>query len=129
VLESVAFEHAGSLARMRAHHPDVRPAVVRAYGGGSRSRLWNQMKADVLGLPYESLGDIAVTAFGVASLAAEGVGLINDAAAHALESVRPAARYQPDDDRRHAYVTAMDRYRLQMDVEVDGARRFADDGP
>src|ERR1700730_15292102 len=50
--------------------------AVRSVGGGARSKLWNQIKADVLGrtilLPESAVG----AAYGSALLAGVGVGLL-----------------------------------------------------
>ncbi|MGK0601255.1 L-fuculokinase [Yokenella regensburgei] len=43
-------------------------------GGGSRNTLWNQMKADVLGIPVKVLDDAETTVSGAAMFAWFGVG-------------------------------------------------------
>ena len=48
---------------------------VQVVGGGARSRLWRQIKADVTGLPVALPQTIETTALGAAMLALVGVGL------------------------------------------------------
>ena len=49
---------------------------IRAVGGGARSSLWRQIKADVTGLPVALTNTIETTALGAGILAFTGSGLI-----------------------------------------------------
>jgi xylulokinase len=53
----------------------VIPVEIRAAGGGARSDLWLQMKADLLGIPFVSLECEEPTSLGAAILAAHGIGM------------------------------------------------------
>jgi len=55
ILESIAYEYAYYLGILRELVPDLRMVEARAIGGGARSTAWNQIKADVLGVPYQRL--------------------------------------------------------------------------
>jgi xylulokinase len=76
VLESIAFGF--------RHHLDVfaerghSPRRARVTNGGSRSRLWKQVTADVLGLPLEALDERAGSALGAAFAAGIGTGMFAD---------------------------------------------------
>jgi xylulokinase len=48
---------------------------IRAVGGGARSPLWRQIKADVTGLPVSLTQTVETTALGAAILALNGAGL------------------------------------------------------
>ncbi|HEU0293168.1 MAG TPA: xylulokinase [Anaerolineales bacterium] len=50
---------------------------IRAVGGGARSPLWRQIKADVTGLPVSLTDTIETTALGAGILALTGSGLID----------------------------------------------------
>ncbi len=78
ILKSVAFEFALALERMRALIPGWQPGEVRVLGGGARSTIWNQLKADILGLPHVPLKELEFAARGVALLAGAAVGVISD---------------------------------------------------
>ena len=56
----------------------VTPKRIIGQGGGSKSRLWNQIKADVLNIPYLTLMNTEQAVMGNALLAAYGVGDIKD---------------------------------------------------
>ena len=55
MLESIAFEYAYYLSILRELIPDLSLIEARVIGGGARSAVWNQIKADVLGVPYQRL--------------------------------------------------------------------------
>lgn len=50
---------------------------IRAVGGGARSPLWRQIKADVTGLPVALINTIETTALGAGILALTGSGLLD----------------------------------------------------
>jgi xylulokinase len=85
VLESVAFEYAYYLAILKELLPDLKLAEARVVGGGARSSVWNQIKADVLNVPYYRLIGNEFGTWGVAMIAGKAAGLIGDLAGHAAE--------------------------------------------
>ncbi|MCC6616919.1 MAG: FGGY-family carbohydrate kinase [Anaerolineae bacterium] len=69
---------------------------VRSVGGGTRNRLWNQIKADMLGVPV-LLPETSVGApFGDAMLVGMGLGLYPDPVAAVKQMVRIKTVYEPD---------------------------------
>jgi len=48
---------------------------IRVVGGGSKNKLWNRIRADVLGLPVEMTRFSEATVLGAALTAFKGVGL------------------------------------------------------
>jgi xylulokinase len=76
---------------------------LRAIGGGARSDLWLQLKADILGIPVVAPAVTEAACLGAALLAGVGAGLYPDAV-HAAEAVfRPLRTYQPDPERAALY--------------------------
>jgi xylulokinase len=109
ILEAVAFEYATYLRAMRRLHPGVEFASARVIGGGARSRLWNSIKADVLGVPVERITMEETATRGAAILAASAVGLVGDLAAVAARA--PTADVvEPDAGRHERYAALVDRY-------------------
>ena len=89
MLESVAFEYAYYLSILRELLPDLELVEARAVGGGARSPVWNQIKADVLGVPYQRLQRSEFGTWGSALIAGKAVGLFDDLAAKAAETTPP----------------------------------------
>jgi xylulokinase len=83
---------------------------IRALGGGSRSPLWNQIKADVLGVPVVTLAFDEQACLGAAILAGTAVGLYSSPDEAAQELVTVADRYEPDPDIRPTYDLGYELY-------------------
>lgn len=86
---------------------------IRAVGGGARSALWLQLKADILGLPVVVPAVTESACWGAALLAGVGAGLFADAAQAAGDLLRPGRRLEPDTRRAARYE---ERYRLYREV-------------
>lgn len=89
VLESVAFEYAYYLTILRDLIPDLNLIEARVIGGGARSNLWNQIKADVLGVPYQPLKGTEFGTWGSAMIAGRAAGIFGDLAEVAYERAHP----------------------------------------
>jgi xylulokinase len=83
ILESIAYEYAYYLKILKELLPDLRLMEARVVGGGARSSIWNQIKADILNVPYQRLKGNEFGAWGAAMIAGKAAGLITDLAAHA----------------------------------------------
>lgn len=95
--EGVAFEHRRHLDTLRA--AGARISALTLSGGGTRSPVWPQMMADVLGLPL-AVGDAEETgALGAAMAAAVGVGVFADVGAAVAAMTRRRALLEPDPER------------------------------
>ncbi len=89
---------------------------VRVIGGGSRSRLWMQMKADVLGRPVRAVLSESC-AIGAACLAAVAAGWHPDVPAAAKSLVGDLGpAFEPDATHAAAYEEAYHRYRGIFDA-------------
>jgi sugar (pentulose or hexulose) kinase len=64
VMEGTVLNLGYGFARMKAL--GLRPAEIRATGGGAKSRLWLQIAADVLGTPVVTLRETEAAAYGAA---------------------------------------------------------------
>jgi len=88
---------------------------IRLLGGGARSRLWAQIRADVTGLPVERSAVADSSAVGAALLAAVASGRMKDLAAAASTIGAIAETIEPDRANRAAYDDAYARYRRLFD--------------
>lgn len=84
---------------------------MRVVGGGARSRLWNQIKADVTGLPVTVPQTTETTAVGAALLALVGVGAATNLTEASRRAVRLVERFEPDPTAQAAYTELYEFYR------------------
>jgi xylulokinase len=83
------------------------PALeLRAVGGGTRNSWWQALKADILGIPIQTLAVSDVTAQGAALLAGIGVGIYANAEEAAARAVRFSTRYEPGPENHARYEQA-----------------------
>ena len=81
----------------------------RASGGGTRSARWNQLKADVLGVPITTISTTEAGCCGAALLAAAArLGVAAEPLA--AEWVRPRAVFEPDAAKHARYREQFARY-------------------
>ena len=76
LLEGICFDLRQSLEIVREAGVDV--TRMRTGGGGARSPLWSQIKADVYGMPVAPLRHEEVGILGAAMLAMTGAGIVPD---------------------------------------------------
>jgi xylulokinase len=120
VMEGVAFAFADCLAALKAAGTEVGRAT--AVGGGSRSRMWLKIVANVLNVPIDvpAEGDFG-GAFGAARL-----GLIAAEGADPLAICRPPQIKEtiaPEPGAVEAYAAAFQRYRALYPAIKESLRR------
>ena len=94
VYEGVAFAVRDLLTRCWAATGLV-PQVLRVAGGGAASAFWNQIRADVVGLPVQRALVADTACLGAAVLAAVGVGAFAGLDVAVGEMVRVESTYDP----------------------------------
>jgi len=93
VYEGVTFGLRELVDHFRA--AGVRPERACLAGGGSRSRLWNTLKANVWNLPVRVADSADATALGAALLAGVASGLYRDLDHAVSSAVRPGYTIEP----------------------------------
>jgi xylulokinase len=115
IMESVGFilkqnvDFLGSLG--------LQPGEIRSLGGGARSRLWLQIKADILDRPVIRMACEESTCLGTAMLSCMATGVYPDLETAAGNMVRKRIRVFPGGERAAAYRAAYRRY-LDIDREA-----------
>jgi L-xylulokinase len=102
VFEGIAYAHRSDIERLLTGPDAARPSVIKLAGGASRSALWGQMFADVLGMPIETTDGSELGAQGVAIVSAVAVGAHPDMPTAIGRMVRVRRRFEPRPER-HAF--------------------------
>ena len=84
--------------------------AVRSLGGGSKSRIWRQIKADVCGVEIDSMTESECTSLGAAILAAVALGYYPDASSAAAVGNALGEQLLPDEGEKELYDKGFARY-------------------
>ncbi len=104
ILESVAYEYAYYLGILSELIPDLELTEARVVGGGAKSQVWNQIKADVLDVPYQPLMGNEFGSWGSAMIAGKAAGIFEDLATVAARHAQPGQQnFRPDPDTHKLY--------------------------
>jgi xylulokinase len=107
----VAYEYAYYLGILRELIPDLKLYEARVIGGGAHSPVWNQIKADVLGVPYQPLMGSEFGSWGSAMIAGKSAGIFDDLATVADRHAHPAgAPIYPNTENHVTYEPLIARY-------------------
>lgn len=95
---------------------DVNIDSIITYGGGAKSKIWTQMKADATGLPVQTtVNDENATCLGAAILAGAACGVWDSIEAAADSIVTNDICYQPDPAVYQDYRNTLDNYNRLME--------------
>jgi xylulokinase len=108
IMESIAFMIRRNIDSLRESGISV--TEIRALGGGARSNLWNQIKADVTRVPYITLDAAESACLGAAILAGTGSGIWTDIQQACARVVKSRDRFQPDPEKSAVYDPVYTRY-------------------
>jgi L-xylulokinase len=111
LFEGVVFAHRQHIEILRKAGARFDQAVLS--GGGSRSHVWAQMFADILGVPVATSGSQETGALGAAITAGTGVGAFASFAEGAGAMTRIIRIHQPNRDLADVFER---RYRLFLDI-------------
>ena len=115
VMESVAYEYRYYLSVLRSLYPENEFSSMAVIGGGAKSAVFNQIKADVLGLNVTvfETGDTAL--LGIAVIAAYGVGMLSDYRQPIRKVIKKRTEFAPDTMKHNAYQAYADAYLRAID--------------
>lgn len=124
VYEGVALSarHALDALRLSA---DVPVSRINCGGGGFRSPVWNQIRADVLGIPLATLSVKDAGVLGAAIIAGIGAGRFAGFAEAQDALCRIEREYWPDPAKRDHYDALYDLYRQAIATNADLGKRLA----
>jgi len=109
ILEGVAFQYFETFGILEDLGVKIEAASM--VGGETRSEIWNQIKADIVGIEIRIPEVDDAAALGAALLAGTGTGEYSSLRRAAEEIVRIRRVYKPNMETRRLYLEAYRRYR------------------
>ncbi len=126
IMESLAYEYAYYFSVLKEQNPQIAPDCIYGAGGGTRSDVFNRIKADVLGLPYRPLAEADTAVYASAMIAAYGAGMIPDLQARMKVRTR-AECYLPSEENHREYEKRAGVYRKLADMMGELGRKMDDE--
>ncbi len=123
LLEAVAYEYAIYMNIEKKLVPEIIFEEARVIGGGAKSKLWNGIKSDVLGIPYEKLNREEFGVLGSSILAGYATGVFDDLKNTADRFNEVRYRIEPDAEKHNFYKQYVNYYKFLLE---DTKNIFAD---
>jgi xylulokinase len=119
VLEGTAYEYALYKQSILSRQEGNLQLTVRGVGGGAKSPVWNQIKADVLGCEYCTIDREDIALLGQALIAARATGYLRDVREKVRELVRVERVFHPDEANTGLYAEKIAEYGDLLDQYSD----------
>jgi xylulokinase len=113
-LEGVALEYGIYLQILKNLYQDLSFSEIRITGGGEKSRIWNQIKADVLGVSVVQIKASEGAPTGLALLAGYAAGIFKDLDKAARHWTKTGHRTAPDPQMNELYRERLNRYQAYI---------------
>jgi xylulokinase len=120
VMEGICFDNRRALELIAASGE----VPLRCAGGGARSDLWNQIRADIYDRPVSALAAREGGILGAALLAGQAAGWYDDAASAAEQVGILEQSWRPDSGAAERYRAAYATFRLAHDALDPGWARW-----
>ena len=101
ILEGVGFGISHILNLFKQHGAVI--TEIRAHGGQAKSPLWNQIKADITGIPVITNKILDSSTLGLAILSGHGVGIYHDIIEASNMLVKEGQVYEPYETNHKIY--------------------------
>jgi xylulokinase len=108
ILESIAFMLRRDLEIFSKNN--IKISSIISMGGGAKSGLWNQIKADITGLELLIPENTETALLGAAIIAGVGIGIYEDFGAATSKVVSIEKKYSPDSGNKSIYDIAYKKY-------------------
>ncbi len=109
MMEGVVYEMCLNMEELKKAGIEFK--MLRATGGGANSKIWMQMKADILNLPMVSLDSSEAGTTGCVMLTGIAVGIYKDLASAADSMVKELDTYYPRKEQHESYMECYKRYK------------------
>lgn len=109
IMESVGYIIRRNIEALE--NAGLRVSELRSSGGGSKSPLWNQIKADIIGRPLVTIKCSEAACLGAAILAGTAIGMFDSVEKACQSMAEEKARFVPNVENRSAYDTGYEDYK------------------
>ncbi len=113
ILEGTAYEYA--LYKHKIKSLSEMMFSVRTVAGGSKSDVWNQIKADVLNCRYCTINREDISILGQALIAASAAGYIDDVRDTVNKIIGIKKEYTPNPEHHKKYEAVIGRYKKNLE--------------
>lgn len=114
IMEGVTYEMLLNIEIME--EAGIKIEMLRATGGGSSSKTWLQIKADILNRPIVSLGNCEAGTVGSVMLTGVASGAFADLRSAGSLIIHEGETFYPDPARRDVYAGLYQKYKLMYDA-------------
>ncbi len=115
ILEGIGYEYAVYKEKILDILKSDSAYEVRVVGGGSKSEVWNQIKADILGSSYHTINREDISILGQAIIAAAAGGYIKDISETVKRIVKEKKVFHPDEKNHRVYSEYFSRYKKMLE--------------
>lgn len=123
VYEGIAFAHRYHVDKLLAVRGQ-KPTVVRMSGGGTNSKQWVQIFANILGIPVELVSATELGGLGGAMASVVGLGVYPDLNAAVDQMVTVSARFEPQEEQVAIYDQKYQSYVTMLEALNGSWRQF-----
>ncbi len=128
ILESIAYDHYLTKEIIKELVPDLGLDVITAIGSAAKSKVWMQMKSDILQIPYQSLFRSDLSTLGSAIIAGFSTGLFKDFTSDLKRIVKSDLTIFPKKDGHKKYLKYIEIYNDLFFALKDIYKKLADAG-
>lgn len=114
MMEGVTYEMLLNIEMLKTGGMNI--GQLNAAGGGARSEVWMQLKADITGLPVHTLENPEAGAVGCIMLGAVAKGYYRDLHEASRALVRTKKTFQPDAENHARYAEHYEKYKRIYDA-------------
>jgi xylulokinase len=118
ILEGIGYEYAIYKEKIIESAKKDRACEVRVVGGGSKSDIWNQIKADILNSRYCTINRTDISILGQAVIAAAASGFVKDIRKTVKGIIKTENIHSPDGKKHKIYTDYIARYKRMLEEQT-----------
>ena len=118
ILEAIAYDYYLGVDILKKLVNDLKINEINAIGSGANSKIWLQIKADVLQIPFKTSYRSDLSSLGAAVIGAHSVGLIKDIGGFLKKVLKTKSVINPRDGE-------YEKYKKYIEVYIDAIQNLS----